>query len=43
MRYYFEVMQITPTTPWIAPGGGGTQQSSIQGGTGPEVQPLTQL
>ena len=35
-------MQITTTTPWIAPGGGGTQQSSIQAGRlRPEVQPLT--
>ena len=38
-------MQITTTTPWIAPRRGGvTQQSSIQGGSlRPEVQPLTQL
>ena len=33
IKSYFEAMQITTTTPCIAPRGGGTQQSSIQGGS----------
>ena len=28
------------TTPCITPGGGGTQQSSIQGGSAPRSNPL---
>ena len=33
-------MQITTTTPWTAPRGGGTQQSSIQGGSARRSNPL---
>ena len=34
IKSYFEALQITTTTPCIAPRrGGGTQQSSIQGGS----------
>ena len=33
-------MQITTTTPWIVPRGGGIQQSSIQGGSALRSNPL---